>query len=278
MKKWYGYFQILSLDVVTGAIASGGMAARILDVEMPAVWWWALPISVWVIYTLDHLLDAYRLKEHAHTQRHLFHYRHFTIISAIWSVLFLVCILWIPFQLPEKILWLGLGLGMFVLFHLGMVQWVGGKISWLLQKELGVGLIYALGVWGGPLVMAGATTDKIAVILFIQFFLIALINLMLFSLFDLETDTRDAQTSFVRAIGEKKTVGLVGGLALLTTACILLVWRQLSPLEWVVEAVYGGMLGVLWVLMVGRNRFRENESYRVWGDGIFYFPFLLWAM
>ncbi|MDX2245509.1 MAG: hypothetical protein SF052_01935 [Bacteroidia bacterium] len=275
MKNPYRYFQILSLDVVVGALASGGMAAQILQVAMPSAWWWALPISVWVIYTADHLLDAHRLKEQAHTERHLFHYRYFRVLSAIWMGAFVICIALIPFLVPLPILEMGLIMGGFVAFHLGLVQWVGGKTSWLLQKELGVALIYAAGVWGGPLVMTGDPLTQVEIILFLQFFLIALINLMIFSLFDLETDTRDRQTSFVRAIGAKKTIGFIFFFSAGVALCGLGLASEFSPEEWAVEAIYGAMVAILLLLVVQRKWFGQKERYRVWGDGVFFLPFLI---
>ncbi|MEZ4774686.1 MAG: hypothetical protein R3D00_15990 [Bacteroidia bacterium] len=278
MKRMYKYFQILSLDVVVGAVASGGMAAKMLQVSMPLIWWVALPVSVWVIYTLDHLLDASRLKNQAHTERHLFHYRHFRVIGSVWAILFLSCLTWIPFYVPAQMLYLGLGMGVLVVFHLGLVQWVGGKTSWLLHKELGVAVIYAVGVWGGPLVMAGYPVSLMEIYLFIQFFLLALINLIIFSLFDIETDTRDNQTSFVRAIGEKKAKGLIGFLSLIVVGLGLWGGLGFSPKEWAVEAIYGFMLGILLGLIFQRKWFSINERYRIWGDGVFYLPFLVWAI
>ncbi|MEZ5145535.1 MAG: hypothetical protein R2759_00215 [Bacteroidales bacterium] len=61
------------------AILSAAFASRIFSVTPGVAYWFILPIAVWVVYTSDHLVDAYRLKEKAHTPRHLFHHQNFQI-------------------------------------------------------------------------------------------------------------------------------------------------------------------------------------------------------
>ncbi|MEM6805500.1 MAG: prenyltransferase, partial [Bacteroidota bacterium] len=100
MKKLFHLGRILSLDVVGGALASTYMAVIYLGVKMPHIFWFALALSVWVIYTADHLLDAYRLKEKAHTERHLFHHYHFQSISTVFILGLLICLFVLPFLVP----------------------------------------------------------------------------------------------------------------------------------------------------------------------------------
>lgn len=59
------------------------MVACYLDFAMPWSWYVVLPLAVWVIYTGDHLLDAYRLQDQASTPRHRFHHRHFKLLLAL---------------------------------------------------------------------------------------------------------------------------------------------------------------------------------------------------
>ena len=75
--KVYRLAQFLSLDVVLGALFTGMMAAKLLNCPLPLAWWIGFPLSVWIFYTADHLMDAYRLGAQAHTDRHLFHYTYF---------------------------------------------------------------------------------------------------------------------------------------------------------------------------------------------------------
>ena len=134
----YTLIRILSLDVVAGALATGAMVTRIMKVSMPWSWWIVLPMSVWVMYTTDHLMDAYRLKEQAHTPRHLFHHQYFTLLAVIAAVSLLLCIGVMPWFLPVELVVMGVVVGLAAMAHLGLVSWLKDRVAWFLHKELGV--------------------------------------------------------------------------------------------------------------------------------------------
>jgi hypothetical protein len=270
----------LSLDVVLGALASGSMVVWMLRQEMPWIWWLALPMAVWVIYTTDHLLDAYRLKDQAHTERHLFHHRYFRLLLFIWLALLLSCLSWVPLLAPLPMVYLGLGMGLFAAAHLGLVLWIGSRVSWLFHKELGVALVYAAGVWGGPLVMMPGPWPGPLLIAFLQFFLLALINLLFFSYYEKQTDQRDGHTSIVLAIGAqnaRKVIAVLGGL-FVGLGAQLLTREGLGYRFWVAEGVMAvmllGLLGIAFLPSI----FRKNERYRIWGDGLFMLPAVVWLL
>ena len=87
IEKLYKYLQILSIDVCLGACISCWMIAHYLEVSL-SFWTYAvLACTVWLIYTADHLLDAYKiskqLKEKATTDRHIFHQHYFKPIVGV---------------------------------------------------------------------------------------------------------------------------------------------------------------------------------------------------
>ncbi|MEO0330420.1 MAG: hypothetical protein AAF223_01865, partial [Bacteroidota bacterium] len=57
--------QVLSLDVVLGACISAWFVASLCRVTVQPITILALGICVWLIYTADHLWDAYRLNQPA---------------------------------------------------------------------------------------------------------------------------------------------------------------------------------------------------------------------
>lgn len=274
----YKTAQYLSLDVVAGGLCSGAMAARLLHVQLPFIWWVALPVSIWVLYTADHLLDAYRLKHKAHTDRHLFHHRHFTPLLGVWGGLLLSCLSWIAWLVPFSMLIMGLTLGGISLLHFGLIQWVGNRVSRFLMKELGVALVYAAGVWGGPLSLAWPQLSPVSLLCFGQFFTLALINLLVFSMYELQVDEQDGHTSFVRAIGEVNAQRVVLGLALMMTglgAWTLLEAEKPEGVLVAVQVIYALMLLVLLALAIWPERFYPQERYRLLGDGAFLLPGLI---
>ncbi|MFK7922554.1 MAG: hypothetical protein AB8H47_11395 [Bacteroidia bacterium] len=276
LRKGYAFLQLLSIDVILGALFSGMMVAKLLVVQMPSYWYWVLPLSVWVIYTTDHLMDARRLKDKAHTPRHLFHFQYSKWIVVIWGGSILLCTLYVPWIISTEILYFGIGMGGLVLVHLALVWIIGDRIAWFLHKELGVGAIYAAGVWGGPLALYADIIPLWAWMMGIQFFLLALLNLLTFSTYERETDALDQHTSFVRAIGEGRTRLLIVLLAMLIIGLGIYVSLITEPPSflWAVQAVYALMLGILLWVFFDEKRFRFAERYRLWGDAVFMLPIL----
>lgn len=271
MIHWYRLIRILSLDVVMGSVISAAMVVKLINVKMPWIFWFALPASVWLMYTADHLMDAHRLGNQAHTERHLFHHQNFTLILIACIIVGLICAIFIPLYAPWSMIFFGIAMGLLSVIHLALVSWIGNSISWLYHKELGVGLIYALGVWGAPIALYPTTFNLIVTLSFAQFFLLAMMNLWLFSMYELETDEKDGHTSFIRQIGDKNAqigIGLMGIIVLVIS--LYNYAFQLSDLS--LQLMYMSMLSILLILTFFPHKFRVFERYRAWGDGIFYFP------
>src|SRR5260221_9904362 len=86
----YRIINILSLDVAAGAVVSASFFARIFNVTILPQGLISLGLTVWIIYTADHLLDAKKLKQAASTERHRFHQQHFNILSVAMLLAMLV--------------------------------------------------------------------------------------------------------------------------------------------------------------------------------------------
>ncbi len=280
MHTWYRRIQVLSLDIAAGALASGCLAAWWYEVEMPWAWYLVLPLAVWVIYTADHLLDAYRLGKKANTPRHLFHGEYLVPIFVLWLLAAVVCAVLALGWLPYKIQLFGLVLGGFTAAHFFLVWLIGARTSRWLAKELGVALIYAAGVWAGPWTMAGNDFSLFSLIPFMQFFLLALTNLLLFAWFEYHEDEAAGHTSYVRAIGKpsaRKLLALIQAVCL-ALALVLLATDRMAGKALSMELVLLSMLGILSGIYFAPEWFSERSRYRIWGDFVFLMPFLLWVI
>lgn len=265
----------LSLDVAAGAAGGGVLAASFLQAPLPRAFFFVLPLSVWVVYTADHLLDARRLGARASTPRHLFHHRHFralaraTLLGAVLAVASAFVFLGRPGIL------FGLGMGTFAALHLLAVRLVGSRTSLLLVKELGVALVYALGIWGLPMIAAGGWNDPAAWLAFGQFLLLALANLLAFSAFELATDTADGHTSFARAAGWNGALTAARAALLTALALGVLALAHFGPARFLrLELVYLGMAVILGALAWKPSVFAPHERHRTWGDGAFLLPWI----
>lgn len=272
---WYAFLRMLSIDVAIGALGGGCMVARFLGVQMHWSWYVVLPLAVWAIYTGDHLLDARRLKAQASTPRHRFHFTYFRSLAALAVVAVLIAVTLALLYLGIEGLLFGLGMGALALLHLVLVKFVGERTSPLLVKELGVAVVYVAGIWGLPLILSGRWATREAMVPAAQFFLLALTNLLEFSLYEYESDKADGHTSFVQAIGRKGAIRFIR-LVLATMAglgAFLMATVDSKPLI-VLEFIYALMALVLAALIYRPVWFMQHERYRAWGDAAFLFPFL----
>ena len=60
--RFYQYINILSLDIAAGAVISAVFFAQIFNVQIKPYGLLALGLTVWIIYTVDHLRDAKKIK------------------------------------------------------------------------------------------------------------------------------------------------------------------------------------------------------------------------
>src|SRR5882724_140090 len=79
----YRLLNILSIDVTAGAVISASFFACIFDVTVLPYGLISLGLTVWIIYTTDHLIDARKVKQLASTERHRFHQQHFKLLLSL---------------------------------------------------------------------------------------------------------------------------------------------------------------------------------------------------
>ena len=117
LHRLYQYINILSLDVVAGAVTGALFFGELLQVPIDPFVLAALALTVWIIYTLDHLRDAMTIPRIASADRHRFHQRHFRIMVAMVVVVGAVDMTIIGF-LSYDVLRAGMALGLIVLLYL----------------------------------------------------------------------------------------------------------------------------------------------------------------
>ncbi len=262
-----------------GAVLSNRMATRLSDITPVH---WATPVvlalAVFIIYTVDRLLDI-RRPDRPPTNRHRFHHRY---AALLWRVVAgaVVLGLALTFFLPGSVVKFGLVLGGICAAYVGAVFRLPARHPALLLKEPFVALLFSAGIWGSVWVQRPTVSgvDIAEALLFIG---IAFQNLILFDTMEnreLPGTTQTGRTAFSLATewGSDRcdtilrwlTFGIVaGGLAL----CFVTPDRfaQRSAL----------MLGLMSLTLYGIQRypvyFLKNERYRWLGDGVFWLPALV---
>jgi 4-hydroxybenzoate polyprenyltransferase len=256
-------FNSLSVDVVAGALCSSLFFSSVLAIYPTWEALCALGLTVWIIYTFDHLLDVSKPPPSIRTARHQLHqkfFRIFVVSIGIAAALLIFLLLLIDAETIKAGLWGGLFLlTYFLLKRYGII------------KEVLIAGGYTMGVLLPSLVsISSLTTDQVLII--ICFFLIVFYNVVLFALFDDTPDRLAGHVSIVHLIGNKKTQYLL---------TVLFVGSSGIALFLLVKGyfTYAGILllmsCLLFVIQQNKCYFETYDRFRVVGDAIFILPVLV---
>ena len=261
----YRIINILSLDIAAGAMICASFFARIAKVAILPQGLIALGLTVWIIYTADHLLDANKLKQDASTERHRFHQRHFKLLFLLLFVAVIIDATQIYF-IRSMVFLAGLGLSFLVVIYFLVQQKIG-----FLKEFLGA-ILYTGGVVLIPLSIKSQVSIPF-ILLILQFGMTAWINLLLFSLIDQPKDEKDLHRSFATTFGLRATQNI---LLFLFVATVVLTLAQLTLFSF--DAVATLTLSIMTMLLVliflRREYFEKNDRYRLLGDAIFLLPLI----
>lgn len=270
------FMNLLCLDITLGAFFSALFVSDLLGLDLSPVYYLVLIISVWVVYTSDHLVDAYRLKDGSHTRRHRYIYHNFRIFSSLIAVALVLDIILVLIFLDRYVLFLGLVLGLLVLIYFLILYLDRGRSYIWLQKELFVALIYVFGIWGMALLETGFHLESVEWVIFLIFFLLALSDILLLSYYEMETDSLDGHLTLAGRLGEKAVGKLI--LTLVAVAFISSFFLILSPTS-VKVSVAGMILALMATMILGllhfASFFRINKRYRFLSELVFWLPVLL---
>lgn len=268
--------RILSLDVVLGACVSSWFVSTVVGSPVSEIAVVTLGIAVWLIYTADHLWDAYRVSHIPHTPRHRFHQQHFRTILVVFGLIALVGAFNL-FYLPPSVLRFGVLLLVGVAIYFIVFQIT--SLKRYLPKELAAALLYASGVFL-PTVAQLSSYPPELVLLFIQYFGLALANLCLFAWFECQSDQLDFAQSLATQYGRKKTrVVAIFSIALVMILVFTgssLVSRELMTTY--TQLIILVMAAMLLAILFLPNYFSQKERYRWVGDGIFIIPLILYPL
>jgi hypothetical protein len=263
--RLYRLINILSIDVAAGAVVSALFFARVFEVTITPYGLAALALSVWIIYTADHLRDAKAISTTASSMRHAFHQRHFVPIVIALSAAIAVNSVVIFFIRPNVFVG-GVCLMLVVLIYLFFQR----RFHFL--KELFVAIIYVGGILLPSVVVTTNTITSSHIILIADFFLVGLVNLYLFSWFDADMDRKDNLGSFVVRFGVRQTRFLV---LILFGLCLAGAVMQILLSQYPSQAIIILLMSsVLLAIALRPDFFRRNEMYRLCGDAIFFLPAL----
>lgn len=269
--KVYQYIRAFSIDVVAGAVISARWIGNYFEADIPKNAILALGLTVWLIYTVDHLLDARKIKSKDALFRHLFHYKNTPFIFGLIAIVSMVLI-YVLLQLKPYLIGYGFILGLLVLSYLYFVHFVRKKVYW--GKEWFIALVYATGICLPTL----AFLQEIPPVLFyfwVQLFILASINLILFNMIEYKTDMQQGFNSFATVKGADFSRRVI----LVLLFAFVLIWSSsflfFSSEELLdYQAIFILMASVLAMVLSKEVVLRQEEWYRVIGDIVFVLPLI----
>lgn len=258
---------MLSIDVALGAVCSSAWLANHFHVQLRVQAYCALGLTVWIIYTADHLLDAHRIKHQASSYRHRYHQQNFKLLTFAILLAILIDFVFV-FYIRQAVFYSGLFLSCIITGYLLMSRWIG------YLKEFFVAVLYCGGVLLPIVSIGGFQLISQHALLVTIFFITALINTILFSWFDRESDCVDKQQSLVSVVGEVGTKKIIWFLFMIQLVLVLYGSSVMSTMV-LTMAILMVMNGVLLIIFLNWKWFSLNDKYRLAGDAIFLFPIFI---
>lgn len=270
MIRAYRVFNALSLDVAIGACGSAAFIACCMGVSLTWATLLALGLCVWIIYTLDHLIDAKTIRHRPHTFRHWFHQRHFKAISIAVIMAGVTELILLRYLSRNTLIW-GFCLSLIVLVYFLMLRWL--RLNKMYHKEFLIAVVYTAGVFLPGLSIMGLPPNPPITILFLQVFLVALSNLLIFSVLETQSDSMDQQESLATVLGEDKTKQIVW-LLLIAGMLIATIGLLIGDARYVFAHSALLMINIVLSFILIFPSCQKSDYYRFIGDGAFYIPLI----
>jgi len=273
MLSAYKYIQAFSIDIALGGVIGALFIAKYLGVELDYLVVIELFVTVWLIYTFDHLVDSGSGRYELIAYRHKIHSKHSTSLWGIWSFALIVA-LSLLFKIPSATLMAGSILGVFVVMYFVSLKLL--EEGNLYHKEFSAALIYATGIFIGPVsIFEGALSADI-LILFVEYVLLAAINLLVFSLYEQLANEKSGFQSLLKTLGIEKiriiSWTLILVVILISVLSIIWYWDNSQILK--AQFIILLMTICLIFVFINRGTFIRQERYRMVGDAVFFLPIL----
>jgi hypothetical protein len=261
---YYRTFNLLSLDVALGAMISAAFLGRILQVHILPQGYILLGIIVWLIYTADHLLDAWSMREAATSERHRFHQKNFITLLLVFLAAGIVA-LGLIFLIRIQLVTAGIVFGTFVITYLLVNRWLK------YFKELTGSLLYTGGVllpaWS--ILSQPVSADQLTLILI--FTLIVFSNMLIFARFSIGEDILNRQKSLATIMGVRPMNTLIS-IVFAISFCVM-IYQATRNFSGDLMMMFAMELILLVIFAV--KYFRYDDRYRLYGDAIFLLPIVL---
>lgn len=271
----YRYFHFLSLDIVLGALATSVLAARLFEAQPGWAWWAALAMTVWVLYTGDHLLDAWKHRKSGLREMHSYIFRKKGMLIYILGVVTVADLIVVFNFLDPQMLRVALLMAGAVFLFYAMRHIFRSNKFLFIPGEFFVLIIYLAGTWMGPYISRSITPTSDHILILAMMTGVLLLNLGVISLYDVKIDSRLGISTLAGTLGKKSTRTVMISTAIFIFLMALLQFMVHETARSTHFAlILAGMAGLLLWVLLSPSLFRKNEVYRLVVDAILFMGLL----
>jgi len=202
----YHFIRLFSLDIIAGALAAVVYSSSVMGIELPRTYFTVLALTVWLIYTADHLLDGAKTRGKSSSETHNFFYTYKIPIILIFLLVLIFTFRLSMYRLDQKIIEFGMAPFVAVIIYLLLNRYYGNAPKWFFIKEVWISFIYTLAIWGGAVIYAGDIISPAQLLLIGSFGLIIFGNVLIYSIYERDSDSADDNKSIVRDFGLRVAV------------------------------------------------------------------------
>lgn len=256
VKQGYYFFHKLQLDVVVGAVCLALWFAHLCKVQIPAFGIPALALSVWIIYTLDHLWDA---RQYPYSRRYIFYkqYAKPLQIMLVFAVsLLAIFVFYLPFALVIK----GVLIALPIVAYQVLLIWRPVIGTYL--KEVSIAFCYTFGVS----IFLLEDMHRLPAFLILWLFLLAWLSLVIYSYIEKKEELAFGMKNIVYLLGNRSINKLLKGIGLLL--CMLSIYigfELLSSIPFIFTAL-------LMVILTSILPLFDSGKHRYLGEAVFFIP------
>jgi len=273
--KIYRNLHFLSIDIVLGALASSCFAARLFGTDPGWIWWITLALTVWLLYTGDHMLDAWKHRKKVEREMHYFMLKHRKLVIYSLGVVAVVNFILIINLLDKELFKYALVLAGLVLLFYAMRHVFRKNRILKIPGEFFVMILYMAGTWLGPAVALEGDFEAGHGMIALIFLGVLLMNLGVISIYDIKLDSRMGIASLANLLGAKRTKNLLSGTAIAVYLVSLLQFLVFEMDRFSQYAlILTGMCTILLLVLYYPTRFRKNDYFRLAADAVLFMGFL----
>jgi 4-hydroxybenzoate polyprenyltransferase len=185
----------------------------------------------------------------------------------------LIIIISLLYKIPDITLIAGAILAFLVLVYFISLKLLEG--SHVYHKEVIASLVYTTGVFIAPVSNYDGNIGLDLYILFIEFFLLALSNMLIFSIFESDVDKHEGFHSLVISYGESRVKAIVWlSISMVYVIGFAGIITHIQPVFWATQVIMILMNTILVIIFSNKKYFIIHSRFRIAGDAIFFLPLI----